>query len=235
MIRTSDSGVQVDTSKKAGNGRAIARRIRADHKNIGRRRWGIGRHHGGIRVDQGISAQIMEVYIKTVHFAIAIGIRSQNVARRVLSVRVAWPIAGISVFIGRGKANRGKPTLAERNVVAATPCAVLCGHDRHLHGYTLPTALSRPDGAQFLLMLQLDITCQLFVGRIKTTGRKQAHLRTVNRVDARARWRGGGLAADDSTDHVVVEDGSDGQVFLVGILGKGALRRRALVLRQWSP
>ena len=101
----------------------------------------------------------MEVHIKAIDRAIAVGIRTQDIPRRVLTVRVARAIAGISVLIGRGKANRRKPALAERDVVAASPCSVLCGHDRNLHGHTLPAALHRSDGAQFLLVLQLDIAC----------------------------------------------------------------------------
>ena len=68
------------------------------------------------------------------------------------------------------------------------------------------------------------------MGRIKTAGRKQAHLRTVNRVNARARGRRRSLTADDPTDHVVVEDGCDGQVLLVRILGEGTRSIEPLLL-----
>ena len=51
-----------------------------------------GGHRGGGRIDRRIAGEVVEIDKKRVNFAILVGIDPQNVAARVLPVRVTGPV-----------------------------------------------------------------------------------------------------------------------------------------------
>ncbi len=111
----------------------------------------------------------MEVYIKAIHLAIAVGVCAQHIVGCVLSIRITRTIARIAMFIGRGESDGRKSTLAEGDMVPTTPGSIFGRHDRNLHWHALPSALNSTDGAQFLFVLKFDIPCELLVRGIKTS------------------------------------------------------------------